>query len=37
VADKVDRIIIATALAKDIPIVTKDRKIRNYSSIRSIW
>ena len=36
-ADPADRIIIATALARDIPIVTKDRKIRNYPRIRSIW
>ncbi len=36
-ADPADRIILATALAKDIPIVTKDRKIRSYPHIRSIW
>ncbi len=36
-ADPADRIIIATALARDIPIVTKDRKIRSYPHIRSIW
>ncbi len=36
-ADPADRIIIATALARDIPIVTKDRKIRGYPHIRSIW
>jgi PIN domain nuclease of toxin-antitoxin system len=36
-ADPADRIIIATALTRDIPIVTKDRKIRNYPRIQSIW
>ncbi len=36
-ADPADRIIIATGLARDIPIVTKDRKIRSYPHIRSIW
>jgi PIN domain nuclease of toxin-antitoxin system len=35
--DPADRIIIATALTRDIPIVTKDRKIRNYPGIRSVW
>jgi len=36
-ADPADRIIMATALTRDIPIVTKDRKIRSYPHIRSIW
>jgi len=36
-ADPADRIIIATALTRDIPIVTKDRKIRSYPRVRSIW
>ncbi len=36
-ADPADRIIIATALARDIPIVTKDRKIHSYPHIRTIW
>jgi PIN domain nuclease of toxin-antitoxin system len=36
-ADPADRIIIATALTRDIPIVTKDRKIRNYPRVQSIW
>jgi PIN domain nuclease of toxin-antitoxin system len=35
--DPADRIIIATALARDIPVVTKDSKIRNYPAIKSIW
>ncbi len=36
-ADPADRIIIATALIRGIPIVTKDRRIRNYPGVRSIW
>ncbi len=36
-ADPADRIIVATALARGIPIVTKDRKIRGYPGVRSIW
>jgi len=36
-ADPADRIIIATALTRQIPIVTKDRKIRNYATVQSIW
>ena len=36
-ADPADRVIIATALMRDIPIVTKDRKIRDYPGIQSIW
>ena len=36
-ADPADRVIIATAIMKGIPIVTKDEKIRNYSKVRSIW
>ncbi len=36
-ADPADRVIMATALIRDIPIVTKDRKIRDYPGIQSIW
>ena len=36
-ADPADRIIIATALMKDIPIVTQDQRIRNYPGVQSIW
>lgn len=32
-----DRIIAATALALGLPLVTKDHKIRNLSSIVTIW
>jgi PIN domain nuclease of toxin-antitoxin system len=36
-ADPADRVIIATALMKGIPVVTKDEKIRKYSKVKSIW
>jgi PIN domain nuclease of toxin-antitoxin system len=36
-ADPADRIIIATALTRGLPIVTKDRKIRDYPGIQCIW
>lgn len=36
-ADPADRIIIATALSKGIPVVTRDKKIRNYSKVKTIW
>jgi PIN domain nuclease of toxin-antitoxin system len=35
--DPADRIIIATAMMKGMPIVTKDEKIRGYSKVKSIW
>jgi PIN domain nuclease of toxin-antitoxin system len=35
--DPADRIIIATALTKGMPVVTKDEKIRKYSKVKSIW
>ena len=35
--DPADRIIIATAVMKGMPIVTKDDKIRRYSKVKSIW
>jgi PIN domain nuclease of toxin-antitoxin system len=36
-ADPADRIIIATALTRGLPIVTKDRKIQDYPGIQCIW
>jgi PIN domain nuclease of toxin-antitoxin system len=36
-SDPADRIIIATAIMKGMPIVTKDEKIRKYSEAKSIW
>lgn len=35
--DPADRMIVATALALDASIVTKDRRIREYSQVESIW
>jgi PIN domain nuclease of toxin-antitoxin system len=37
VPDMPDRIISATALYLNLPIVTKDRKIQNLQSIQTIW
>ena len=36
-SDPADRIIIATAIMKGMPVVTRDEKIRKYSKIKSIW
>jgi PIN domain nuclease of toxin-antitoxin system len=35
--DPADGIIIATALVRDVPLITMDRKIKNYPGIRSMW
>ena len=35
--DPADRIIVATAMLLDIPVVTADRQLRAYSHIRTIW
>lgn len=36
-ADPADRIIIATAIMKGTPVVSKDERIRKYSGVKSIW
>ena len=36
-ADPADRIITATALTMGIPLISKDRKILDYSHIQTIW
>ena len=36
-ADPADRIIIATALSVGSPLVTKDKKLLDYSAIKTIW
>ena len=36
-SDPADRIIIATALSEKCPLVTKDRKIRAYKFVESVW
>lgn len=35
--DPADRLIIATALSLDASIVTKDRRIHDYSRVKTIW
>ena len=35
--DPADRMIVATAMAGDIPLVTKDQHIRRYRYIQTIW
>lgn len=35
--DPADRIIVATALAKQVPVLTKDDAIRAYSGVSSVW
>jgi len=36
-ADPADRIIVATALQHRLPLVTKDRRLRDYELVRTIW
>ena len=36
-SDPADRIIIATALSVGAPLVTKDKKLLDYSPIKTIW
>jgi PIN domain nuclease of toxin-antitoxin system len=35
--DPADRIIVATALSLGFPLVTKDRKLRDYPHLETIW
>ncbi len=35
--DPADRIIVATALRLECPLVTKDRKLRGHQSLSTIW
>lgn len=35
--DPADRIIVATAVALNVPLVTKDKVIGNYKNIKTIW
>jgi PIN domain nuclease of toxin-antitoxin system len=35
--DPFDRMLIATALAEDIPVVTSDRRFKDYRGLRVIW
>ena len=36
-ADPADRVIVATALLKDVPVLTKDRRIRRFGGVRCVW
>lgn len=35
--DPADRVIVATALAKDVPLLTKDEAIRGFSGVKTVW
>ena len=35
--DPIDRMLVATAMHHGIPIVTKDRRIRAWDAVRTIW
>ena len=35
--DPADRLIVATALLESAPVVTKDRRIRTYQAVVTIW
>jgi PIN domain nuclease of toxin-antitoxin system len=35
--DPADRIIVATALSLGVPLVTRDRRLRNYPPLETIW
>lgn len=35
--DPADRIIVATAMGLGIPLVTRDRKLRDYPHVQTIW
>jgi PIN domain nuclease of toxin-antitoxin system len=35
--DPADRVIVATALLNDVPILTKDELIREFDGVRCIW
>ncbi len=35
--DPADRIIVATAIVRDVPLVTKDEKIRRYRAVQTLW
>lgn len=36
-SDPADRIIVATALSKGVPLLTKDHAIRSFGGVTSIW
>jgi PIN domain nuclease of toxin-antitoxin system len=36
-ADPADRVIVATALSRGVPVLTKDAAIHGFSGVQSIW
>ena len=36
-SDPADRIIVATALSTGVPLVTKDKRLLDYSPVKTIW
>lgn len=36
-SDPADRVIVATALARNLPLLTKDQVIRDFAAVASIW
>ncbi len=35
--DPADRLIVATALAEGVPLITADQKLRDWAGVRTIW
>ena len=35
--DPADRILVATALVEQVPLVTKDRRLRAYPAVATLW
>jgi PIN domain nuclease of toxin-antitoxin system len=35
--DPADRVIVATALGKGLPLLTKDETIRSFAEVRTVW
>lgn len=36
-SDPADRVIVATALMKDVPLLTKDETIRTFPGVNTVW
>ncbi len=35
--DPADRVIVATAMAKDLPLLTKDQTVRDFPDVQTVW
>jgi PIN domain nuclease of toxin-antitoxin system len=35
--DPADRVIVATALIRDVPVLTKDRTLHDFEGVRCVW